>query len=116
MGENFELAPDIHLAILGLRSSDIVSSELLSRKAGHVVCSIETRQVWRILKCFNTPDALEPKIYFLLEHWGISTLRVHALTEQSLLLEDLKHSRLWHAAGEMDMSMAETCFPVAKWY
>ena len=116
MAENFDLLPNPHLAALGLHSSDILTSELLRRKAGHVVCRIKTRRGWHVLKWFDTPDALEPKVYTLLAHWGIPTLPIHARTDRSLLLEDLEHSRVWRAAEEADMSRAETGFAVAEWY
>ena len=116
MAENFDLLPSSHLAALGLRSSELLTSELLRRKAGHIVCRIQTRHGWHVLKWFESPDALEPKVYILLEGWGIPTLPVHARSDRSLLLEDLEQSRLWRKAVESDMSRAQTGLALAKWY
>lgn len=116
MAENFDLLTNPHLNALGLRPSDILTSELLRSKTGHVVYRIKTKRGWHVLKWFDTPDALEPKVYTLLEHWGIPILPIHARTDQSLLLEDLDLSRVWRAAEEVDMSRVETGFAVAEWY
>ena len=111
-----DLPPTSHLTALGLHPSDILACELLRRKAGHGVWRIRMGGAWRVLKSFDTPGALEPKVYALLEDWGIPTLQVYAHTEWSLLLEDLEHSRHWRLAGKADMSRAETGIAVADWY
>jgi hypothetical protein len=104
------------LTALGLRFSDIFASEILRHKAGHIVCRIKTGHGWYVMKWFDAPDALEPKVYTLLEHWRVPTLPVHVRTERSLLLEDIGHSHFWHEASEADMSRAETGIAVARWY
>jgi len=116
LAESFTLIPKPDLAALGICYSDFKTSELLRNKAGHIVCRVKTRRGWHVLKWFDTPDALEPRIYTLLETWGIPTLPVHARTDRALLLEDLEHSRAWRTAGEADMSRAETGVAVAEWY
>jgi hypothetical protein len=110
------LPSNFHLAALGLRSSDIFASELLRHKSGHIVCRIRTAHGWHVLKWFESPGALEPEVYTLLETCGIPTLPVHARSEQALLLEDLQHSDLWREAGRADMCRMETGTALAEWY
>ncbi len=116
MAEPFDLLPASELAALGIRPHEPLAFELLRRKAGHLVCRIRTGRAWRVLKSFDTPDALEPAVYALLEGCGIPTLPVHARTDRSLLLEDLEHSRAWRLAREADMGRAETGIALAGWY
>jgi len=106
----------INFEMLGIPPAKISVVETLRQKGGHTVCRLKVGRTWHVLKWFEEDNALEPQVYDLLERYGIPTLPVHARTGQSLLLEDLSHSRDWRLANLNDMTRVETGLALAAWY
>lgn len=111
-----DLIPLTDLALLGIRHADILQSEMLRKKEGHVVFRLQIERGWFVLKWFEQDDSLEPHVYNLLERHGVPTLPLHACSTQALLLEDLEHSTRWRKATPADMSAEATGLAVAEWY
>jgi hypothetical protein len=111
-----DFVPLTDLIALGIQSSKIRQTEILRQKEDHVVCRLELRRGWFVLKWFKDDAALEPFVYQLLDRYHVPTLPVHARTDRSLLLEDLEHSKFWQLATTEDLSNAATGLALAKWY
>ena len=111
-----EIGYPIDFEKLGIQPADVTAVDILHHKPGHLVCRLKVGGSWRVLKWFNTGEALEPQVYAMLSRYGIPTLPVHACTGQALLLEDLEHSREWRLANQSDMRHARTGIALAAWY
>jgi hypothetical protein len=90
---------------------------LLRTTGKHSLYRLACRQGNYILKWCNSPsDCNEPKIYILLNRYGIPTLPVYEHTDRAIILEDLQSSTEWRLAEPSDMERAATGVALAEWY
>jgi hypothetical protein len=90
---------------------------LLRTTGKHSLYRLACRQSSYILKWCNSPShCREPKIYALLQRYGISTLPVYEHTDRAIVLEDLQSSTEWRLAEPADMGRAATGVALAEWY
>ncbi|NLW50420.1 MAG: phosphotransferase [Candidatus Brocadiaceae bacterium] len=100
---------------LGLDRASVV--EVLHERAGTCVCRITQEKRSYVLKwCPSGRRATEVRAYQLLQDLGVPTLRVHAFTDNALLLDDLATSPQWRLASRDDVAEAGTGAAVALWY
>ncbi|MBN2387116.1 MAG: hypothetical protein JXB85_08850 [Anaerolineales bacterium] len=116
MDDLLDIIPLTDLALLGIRPSEVLQTEVLRRKASHLVVRIRLERGWFVLKWFVEENPLEPQVYTLLESHGVPTLPLHAQSMRALLLEDLEHSTRWRMATAEDMGHRETGLALADWY
>ncbi|MBE6900169.1 MAG: hypothetical protein E7479_05830 [Ruminococcaceae bacterium] len=70
-----------------------------------------------VFKYFKNADfRREIRIYQILEETGIETVKIHAATEKSILMEDISESETLRLGKEEDMSDPEVAKALAKWY
>jgi hypothetical protein len=83
---------------LGLERSSFV--EVLHERRRTCLCRVKHGAMSYVLKwCPPGAEATEVRAYRLLQDLGVPTLRVHACTENALLLEDLTTSPEWRLAS-----------------
>lgn len=93
------------------------SAETIQQKDGIVVARVICEKDSFILKFFKNPEyAREIENYRILCSLHIPTLRVEAMTDNALLLEDICGDNTYRLGTEKDLENPEIAVQVAKWY
>ena len=117
--ENAQEIHDIYtiLAEFGVTYADSTRIEVMGRKDHHALYRITHGGVSYVLKWFAEEyTTTEPAAYRLLQQYGVPTLPLFGMSEQTMLLEDLETSAVWRLATAEDCEREETGVAVAAWY
>jgi hypothetical protein len=83
----------------------------------HTLYRLAGRDHSYIIKAFHSPShCIEPKVYELLNRYGVPTLPVYEISDRAIVMEDIQSSPAWRLADPCDMEQPATGEALAEWY